>query len=344
MSANDSASQKPRKMWFQKGGGGALAPQQPQSSAAGSAKPRWNASGAKGGPAKTGDNVRVVKAGGQQRNKNNKAAASEPEEEYVVFIKNVENDIALIHQHALPAFLCLNTVPKVVPNPTKTEECEGDNDETGEVAAAEAEPAASGAPKVTISCRNETRSAQISIAGDEPMAAFNSRRERPPTNGNGKRGRGDAAGSGGADGAETAANALSSPPPPPPMSSITEVATKFSQRPYFGQRIRLFASSKPGELSQADLVACVATTSKPLSPKDFKKALDGVPGFNAAWRIRAQNFKIVFNNKKALFAAKSLLDEFEADGGVRITVQVPENLAREFQEHVENAGNAQQFV
>ncbi|RNF22561.1 uncharacterized protein Tco025E_03048 [Trypanosoma conorhini] len=85
---------------------------------------------------------------------------------------------------------------------------------------------------------------------------------------------------------------------------------------------------------QADMVTAVATTSARMHTKELRHQLKDIPGFITCWILYPQHFRVVFASKMALFRAKELLDQFEVDGHVRVSLTLADGVAKEFSDHL----------
>lgn len=79
---------------------------------------------------------------------------------------------------------------------------------------------------------------------------------------------------------------------------------------------------------QNDFVTAVAALSAKLKQKAVQERLQELPGFLSCWRIYERHFRVVFANATALFKAKQLLDQFELDDGVRVSIILSDTLAQ----------------
>lgn len=81
---------------------------------------------------------------------------------------------------------------------------------------------------------------------------------------------------------------------------------------------------------QKDLVTAVAVISATQwTTKEVRHQLKDLPGFLTAWRLYAKHYRVVFEDGTALFRAKQLLDQFQLDGNVRVTLNLSDALVRQ---------------
>nr|CCC94978.1 unnamed protein product [Trypanosoma congolense IL3000] len=85
---------------------------------------------------------------------------------------------------------------------------------------------------------------------------------------------------------------------------------------------------------QSEMVTVAATTSSRIGAKELRHQLRDVPGFVTCWWLHSQHFRLLFVSKTALFKAKQLLDQFEVDGNVRVTITLPDGTSKEFVNHL----------
>ncbi|ESL11072.1 hypothetical protein TRSC58_01187 [Trypanosoma rangeli SC58] len=90
---------------------------------------------------------------------------------------------------------------------------------------------------------------------------------------------------------------------------------------------------------QADMVTAVATTSARMHTKELCHQLKDIPGFVTSWMLYPQHFRVVFASKMTLFRAKELLDQFEVDGHVRVSLTLSDAVAKEFAGHLATVEN-----
>ncbi|EAN79350.1 uncharacterized protein TEOVI_000781300 [Trypanosoma equiperdum] len=81
---------------------------------------------------------------------------------------------------------------------------------------------------------------------------------------------------------------------------------------------------------QSEMVTASAATSSRIGAKELRQQLKDIPGFVTCWALYQQHFRLVFVSKAALFKAKHLLDQFEVDGSVRVSITLPDSAAKEF--------------
>ncbi|EKF37602.1 hypothetical protein MOQ_002203 [Trypanosoma cruzi marinkellei] len=85
---------------------------------------------------------------------------------------------------------------------------------------------------------------------------------------------------------------------------------------------------------QAEMITAVATTSARMHTKELCEQLKEIPGFITCWMLYPQHFRVLFASRKTLFHAKELLDQFEVDGHVRVTLTFSDGAAKAFAEHL----------
>ena len=257
---------------------------------------------------------RVVRGApnGDERKKSQLVAPKDtaPKEKFVVVVKNVENNMAAIHSDALARFLGVNR------------KCEK----------------SSGTPRFNIAVRTETRTAQVDFFYDESNAEelFNHPHPVPEKKENQQKkanGSADAA-------AETEAETKV---PQVKVRNATEMLARLAKSRYFEEKLepRLLTSGALEEdvggtaKKSNDFVSVEASTTLPLGENQLGKLLGDVPGFVRCWKIAPKRFRAVFETKDVLFAAKTLLDAFEADG-IRVTLSLPGFMTDEYTEYLEN--------
>ncbi|RNF19042.1 hypothetical protein TcG_04402 [Trypanosoma cruzi] len=90
---------------------------------------------------------------------------------------------------------------------------------------------------------------------------------------------------------------------------------------------------------QAEMITAVATTSTRMHTKELCDQLKEIPGFITCWMLYPQHFRVLFASRKTLFRAKELLDQFEVDGHVRVTLTLSDGAAKAFAEHLASVEN-----
>ncbi|KAG8347028.1 hypothetical protein ERJ75_000996900 [Trypanosoma vivax] len=91
---------------------------------------------------------------------------------------------------------------------------------------------------------------------------------------------------------------------------------------------------KQSTVRQAEMATAVAATSARMCAKDLQSQMGDIPGFVACWRLYQQHFRVLFTSKDALFRAKLLLDQFEVDARVRVSITLSDNATKEFDNYV----------
>lgn len=303
-------------------------------------------------------------------------------EKYVVIINNVENDFARVHEASLPSFLGLNA-------------CQ-----------ARHHPARAAASCVyDVTCRTETRSAEVQVSGpaDAPVSSIFVSRRKP--------------------GNPVSRKDISQPEAEHPnalnvtecttdaqnsvngaFTSLEEMAAVLSHRAYFthppqfhvsipgketGDRLtasnaaassgRSHKRARDGENTnstaplqnanegnapamlnhsdvaeeeehgkctedggpivqfggkQSELVTAVAAVSARWNTKELRHHLQDLPGFLSCWVLYAKHFRVVFRDRTFLFQAKQLLDQFQVDGSVQVSVSLADTLNRQYAEFI----------
>lgn len=85
---------------------------------------------------------------------------------------------------------------------------------------------------------------------------------------------------------------------------------------------------------QSALVSVHIVSSAATSVRNLKKVLaNGIPGFVTCWALRPLHFRATFVNEHAMFSAKVLLDQFDAEG-LRLNLLLPDGVARRYAEHL----------
>jgi hypothetical protein len=290
------------------------------------------------------------KSGTSQQPQSGKKAVPPPEKKkHLVIIKNCENDFSRIHCEALIPYCGL-----------AKDRC-GKPKSAPATDAAEAEALA----YYEMTCRTETRSAEIRFYANAAtvMGCFSSAQaSQLPSGASRKRSREDEATNEEEDkedevtddadhsAAPVGEEKKKGPVAAPRFGSVEDMVTIMKTKPYFthppvfhlstGDAVEatssdsLVKASDAVVTSSAQLVSCMATTSVPQSAKQLRALLADIPGFVSCWSLHALNFRVVFSSKALLFAAKALLDQFEADSGNRVTLKFPDSLGREYTEHL----------
>jgi hypothetical protein len=85
---------------------------------------------------------------------------------------------------------------------------------------------------------------------------------------------------------------------------------------------------------QSALVSVHIVSSTATSVRHLKKVLsNGIPGFVTCWALRPLHFRAIFVSEHAMFSAKVLLDQFDAEG-LRLNLVLPDGVARRYEEHL----------
>ncbi|KAK7195195.1 hypothetical protein NESM_000444400 [Novymonas esmeraldas] len=79
---------------------------------------------------------------------------------------------------------------------------------------------------------------------------------------------------------------------------------------------------------QKDFVTAVAALSTRASLRRVRGRLHDLPGYLACWRLYDRHMRVVFRDAESLFKAKQLLDQFELDNGLRVTLSLSDPLSR----------------
>lgn len=319
-----------------------------------------------GRPANKGQPSSQKPSSAANPNKSGKAAAAAPtaqqeKKKHIVILKNCENDFSRIHTEALVPYLGLAKGRLG----RKAALLDGQQPD---------DAAANALAYYELACRSETRSAEIRVYGnaDTVMKCFScAQATQIPKHadkqqaGGPKRARDNATKSAAAEEEEAdAADPVAGeedgepakkkgPVGAPRFGTVEDMVAVMKAKPYFthppvfhvssGDAVETVEGETEGGssttatrvTSSAQLVSCVASTSVPQSPKQLRKVLADVPGFVSCWTLHALHFRVVFASKAQLFAAKSLLDAFEADSGNRVTLKLPDSLARDYTEHLQ---------
>ena len=273
------------------------------------------------------------------------APAQQEKRKHIVLIKNCENDFSRIHSEALLPYCGL---AKARLGRDKSSTGDSEQDREAQLALAYYE----------ISCRSETHSAEIRFFGTEKtvMDCFSSAQAShipKQVAAPGKRPREETEEAALPEGsnddddatAEVAEPQKAAKPVVPRFGSVEDMVTVMKTKPYYthppsfhlraGSAVEDSTGGKEavvadGVTSSAELVSCLASSSLPQTAKQLRKALEDIPGFVSCWTLYALHYRVVFASKERLFAAKSLLDQFEAESGNRITLKLPDGYSREF--------------
>mmetsp|Transcript_53773 Transcript_53773/g.61768 ORF Transcript_53773/g.61768 Transcript_53773/m.61768 type:complete len:352 (+) Transcript_53773:49-1104(+) len=85
---------------------------------------------------------------------------------------------------------------------------------------------------------------------------------------------------------------------------------------------------------QSDFVTVHIVSSAATNVRNLKKVLsNGIPGFVTCWWLRPLHFRAVFVNESALFHAKKLLDQFDAEG-LKLNLLLPDSAARRYEAYL----------
>lgn len=258
-----------------------------------------------------------------------KAAASNPNEPYIFIIKNAENDLCRIHESALPQFLGLN-----LKNQEKRH---------------------AGASFYEIKIRSETRTGEITFHGKDEAAFFKT--SDPNAAANAKKGGvniNKKAGEKREREEEEAAESAEAAPAVDPAtqgeatvqptegearySTVNDMLDNVRSRPYYNAHLSYnHTTGADASTSQMGrLTGAVAEVNQKLGPKQLRKALKDVRGFLSCWFLKATGpsttqFRVVFETEADLLEAKEMLDQFEADAGVRVSLKLSDNMQAKFQ-------------
>lgn len=267
------------------------------------------------------------KNGGDKKKQNNNPNAN-PNEPYIVIIKNAENDLCRIHENALPQFLGLNLMNQ--------------------------EKRRAGASYYDVKIRSETRTGEITFHGHDESAFFRAATTKPTgkVNINKKPGQkrereeGEEEAAPAVDPASEGEATAASEPAEARFSTIADMMSFNASRPYYNSHLT-YTHTTGNDASTSlmgKLVGAVAEVNQKMNPKGLRKILKDVPGFLSCWFIKATGptttqFRVVFNSEAELLSAKEMLDQFEAVQGVRVSLKLSDNLGSKFQKFLlEKAG------
>ena len=96
-------------------------------------------------------------------------------------------------------------------------------------------------------------------------------------------------------------------------------------RSLLGEPLSVLATGTTAPFVQKSLASAQATVSKPISQTALARLLSSGlrEGFVSCHRLRGSTvFRAVFRNDEALFQAKMLLDEYEAESGIRVALTI----------------------
>ncbi|CAD2219609.1 hypothetical protein ADEAN_000711800 [Angomonas deanei] len=267
-------------------------------------------------------------------------------EEYVIIINNVEKNFGIIHEHLLATHCGLN------PERSGTTHSEESH--------------------YVVKCRTETHSAEINFFQDpaDPFSVFLHQRKKAPVSHGAEDPTAITEDVHGANTLQKGEHPVTSLPQ---LANKTRSRPYFGQHlqlhvslpGYEEGELLLGKDSKTKDkkapkaivqqnVHQNDLVSCVARLTRPLAMKLFLEKFRDIPGFVSGWRLHAERvrnpddvrrakpnrstngmYKVVFQNKKFLFDAKNLLDQFELDKGVRVTLLLSDPLQTQVREYGE---------
>ncbi|KAG5509583.1 hypothetical protein JKF63_06288 [Porcisia hertigi] len=79
---------------------------------------------------------------------------------------------------------------------------------------------------------------------------------------------------------------------------------------------------------QKDFVTAVAALSSRVPLQRVRNRLRDLPGYLSCWPLYDRHFRVVFRDAESLFKAKQLLDQFELDAGLRVSLLLSDALSR----------------
>ena len=106
---------------------------------------------------------------------------------------------------------------------------------------------------------------------------------------------------------------------------VASLQAALKDRTLLGEPVHVLAAGPNAASVQRSLVSAQATVTKAMTPAALAKVLGAGlrEQFVSCHRLRGKTvFRAVFRDEPALFQAKLLLDEYEADAGVRVTLAV----------------------
>ncbi|CBZ24788.1 conserved hypothetical protein [Leishmania mexicana MHOM/GT/2001/U1103] len=107
-----------------------------------------------------------------------------------------------------------------------------------------------------------------------------------------------------------------------------------------GRRSRQLTKSKSATIitqfprRQKDFVTAVAALSSRVPLQRVRGRLRDLPGFLSCWILYERHLRVVFRDAESLFKAKQLLDQFELEPGLRVSLIFSDPLSRTNAEYV----------
>lgn len=101
-----------------------------------------------------------------------------------------------------------------------------------------------------------------------------------------------------------------------------------------GRRSRRLTKSKSATIiaqfprRQKDFVTAVAALSSRVPLQRVRGRLRDLPGFLSCWSLYERHLRVVFRDAESLFKAKQLLDQFELEPGLRVSLIFSDPLSR----------------
>ena len=95
---------------------------------------------------------------------------------------------------------------------------------------------------------------------------------------------------------------------------------------------------------QKDFVTAVAALSAHVPLSVVRRRMHDLPGYLSCWSIYEKHLRVVFRDAESLFKAKQLLDQFELDAGLRVSLMLSDPLSRSHAEfvHAQEVDEAEQ--
>ncbi|CAC9466088.1 conserved hypothetical protein [Leishmania infantum JPCM5] len=112
-----------------------------------------------------------------------------------------------------------------------------------------------------------------------------------------------------------------------------------------GRRSRRLTKSKSATIikqfprRQKDFVTAVAALSSRVPLQRVRGRLRDLPGFLSCWSLYERHLRVVFLDAESLFKAKQLLDQFELEPGLRVSLIFSDPLSRTNAEYVRTQEN-----
>ncbi|KPI89692.1 hypothetical protein ABL78_1185 [Leptomonas seymouri] len=86
---------------------------------------------------------------------------------------------------------------------------------------------------------------------------------------------------------------------------------------------------------QKDFVTAVAALSAHVPLRALRRRLHDLPGYMSCWSLYEKHVRVVFRDTDSLFKAKQLLDQFELQAGLRVSLLLSDSLSRRNAEFVQ---------